>query len=58
MHGQFYWDLVRPTVDKEKSLVWLCSSDIKGETENLITAAQDQAIQHALSSEEQHEAIN
>jgi hypothetical protein len=33
MHGQFYWDLRRSSVDKEKSLVWLCSSGIKGETE-------------------------
>jgi len=28
MHGQFYRDLGRPSVDKEKSLVWLCSSGI------------------------------
>ena len=33
MHGQFYRDLERPLVDKEKSLTWLCSSGIKGETE-------------------------
>jgi hypothetical protein len=29
--------------DKEKPLVWLCSSGIKGEMESLITAAKDQA---------------
>jgi hypothetical protein len=25
MHGQFYQNLERPSVDKEKSLAWLCS---------------------------------
>jgi hypothetical protein len=25
VHGQFYWDLERPSVDKEKFLAWLCS---------------------------------
>jgi hypothetical protein len=25
MHGQFCWDLERSSVDKEKSLLWLCS---------------------------------
>jgi hypothetical protein len=33
MHGQFYWDFERSSVDKEKSLAWLCNSGIKGETE-------------------------
>ena len=33
MHGQIYRDLGRPSVYKEKSLAWLCSSGIKGETE-------------------------
>jgi len=26
VHGQFYWDHERSSVDKEKSLAWLCSS--------------------------------
>jgi hypothetical protein len=26
VHGHFYWDHERPSVDKEKSLAWLCSS--------------------------------
>jgi len=25
VHGQFYQDLERPSVDKEKYLAWLCS---------------------------------
>jgi hypothetical protein len=31
--GQFCWDLERPSVDKEKSLVWVCSWSLKGEME-------------------------
>jgi anti-sigma28 factor (negative regulator of flagellin synthesis) len=30
MHGQFYQNLERPSVDKEKSLAWLCGSGLKG----------------------------
>jgi len=37
-NGQFYWDLERLSVDKEKSLAWLCSSGSK-EMESAITAA-------------------
>ena len=44
MHRQFYWDNERPSVDKEKSIVWLCCSGLKGEMENLIIAAQDKAF--------------
>jgi hypothetical protein len=44
IHGQFYRDLERPSVYKEKSLAWLYSSDLKQEMVSLITAAQDQAL--------------
>ena len=44
MHGQFYLVLERPSVDKEKSLAWFCSSGLKRETDGLITTAQDQAL--------------
>jgi len=44
IHGQFYQDLGRPPVDKEKSLVWLCISGLKGETEILIIVTQHQAL--------------
>jgi hypothetical protein len=43
MYGQFYWDLKRPSVDKEKSLVWLCDSGLNGEIE-FNNTAQDQAL--------------
>jgi hypothetical protein len=38
-------ELSRPSVDKGKSLVWICSSGLKGETESIIIAAQGQSIQ-------------
>jgi hypothetical protein len=34
MHGQFYRELVRPSVGKEKSLAWLCGSGRNGEFNN------------------------
>jgi hypothetical protein len=43
MHGQFYRVLERPSVGKEKSLEWLCSTGLKGETDSLIIATQNQA---------------
>ena len=36
MHGQCCWDLERPSVDKEKSLVWSCRWGLKGEMESSI----------------------
>jgi hypothetical protein len=40
MHGQFHQDLESPLVDEQKSLMWLCSSGLKEETESLIIVAQ------------------
>ena len=44
MHGQFYHDLEKPSVDKEKSLAWLCSSGLKGEIKSSVIAAQYRAL--------------
>jgi hypothetical protein len=44
IHGKFCRDLERPNVGKEKSLAWVCSSDIFGESESLIIAAKDQTL--------------
>ena len=44
VHGQFNQDLERPSGGKGKSLAWLCRSALKGERENLIIAARDQAL--------------
>jgi hypothetical protein len=44
MQGQFHWDLVKPSVNKEKSLVCFYSSGLKAGMESLITAAKDQAL--------------
>jgi hypothetical protein len=41
---QFYWGLVRPSVEKENFLAWLCSSGLKGKMESLTTAAQNQVL--------------
>jgi len=43
-HGQFYPELERTSVDKEKFMVWLCSSGLKGVTESLTITTQDQAL--------------
>ena len=44
MRGQLYRDFERPSADKGESLAWLCSSGMKGGTESLTTARQDQAL--------------
>jgi len=45
IHGLFYWDLERPPVDKEKYLVWLCDSGLKGDRESLIIQPK---IKHSI----------
>lgn len=46
MHGQFVTEILdnNAHIDKENTVKWLTRSDVKGETESLIIAAQDQAI--------------
>jgi hypothetical protein len=44
MHEQFHRVLERPSVDEEKSLTWLYSSGLMGETDSLIIAARFQAL--------------
>jgi hypothetical protein len=44
MYGQLPPNLNEEMVDIEQSYRWLKSGDIKGETESIIVAAQDQMI--------------
>jgi hypothetical protein len=44
LHGQFPRSLDEGIIDKEQYYRWLKFGDIKGETESVIMAAQDQAI--------------
>jgi len=44
LHGKYPERLEDPDVDREKSLAWLKSAGLKGETEGFIMAAQDQSL--------------
>ena len=44
MHGQYAREMKNETVDAELTFQWLKNGSLKGETESLIVAAQDQAI--------------
>jgi hypothetical protein len=55
MQGQSNQDFERPSVPKEKSMTWVCSSGQMGETESNNSSPRSSA-QHTLSKEEHHEA--
>jgi hypothetical protein len=57
IHGQSNWDLERPSVNKEKSMAWVCSSGLMGETE-FKNSSPRSSTQHALSTEEHDKATN
>ena len=44
MHGKLHKYLEKDHVDQEMSFQWMKYTGLKGETEGLITAAQDQAL--------------
>ena len=44
MHGKFSNHLGKEYIDIQQSFQWMKHSGLKGETEGLITAAQDQAL--------------
>ena len=44
MHGKFLNYLDKDHVDVELSFKWMNHTELKGETEGIITAAQDQAL--------------
>ena len=58
VQGKFYWDLERLSVDREKYLICLCSSSLKGRNGQFNNGSPRSSTQYALSSEEHHEATN
>ena len=45
MHGHYIESMDRQNISEEDTFLWLLRGDLKGQTENEIIAAQDQALQ-------------
>ena len=45
MHGHYIESMDRQIISEEDTFLWLLRGDLKGQTENEIVAAQDQALQ-------------
>ena len=44
LHGQFFRELDKQGIDKEATMWWLNKTGLKGETESLLVAGQDQVL--------------
>ena len=58
MHGKFPNYLDKDHVDVELSFKWMKHTGLKGETEGLITAEQDQALKHQILQQRHYQTRN
>jgi hypothetical protein len=54
LHGQFPRSLDEKLVDNEQSYRWIKFGDIRGETESIVVATQDQAVSTKQNFEERN----
>ena len=45
MHGQYIRNIDRQLISEEDTFLWLLKGDLKAETESVIVAVQDRALQ-------------